>query len=107
MAKDKLEIKVKAAAKLLLITDNKDKKYDETELEEAIREKAKSNVCSRVVKKDEQPLLTRLKCRGKMKVEAPVSSETVANTNHNRSHGVISQKRTIPISFIGKTQISI
>jgi hypothetical protein len=41
---------------LLLISDNKDKKCDETEWEESIREKAKSNVLSRVVKKDEQPL---------------------------------------------------
>jgi hypothetical protein len=56
MVKDKLEIKAKTAAKLLLISDNKDKKYDETEWEELIREKAKSNVTSRVVKKHEQPL---------------------------------------------------
>jgi len=41
---------------LLLISDNRDKKYDEREWEESIREKAKSNVSSRVVKKDEQPL---------------------------------------------------
>jgi hypothetical protein len=31
------------------------RKYDETEWEELIREKAKSNVWSRVVKKNEQP----------------------------------------------------
>jgi hypothetical protein len=56
MVKNRLEIKAKTAAKLLLISDNKDKKYDEMEREELTREKAKSNVSSRVVKKDEQPL---------------------------------------------------
>jgi hypothetical protein len=32
------------------------RKYDETEWEDLIREKAKSNVRSRVVKKDKQPI---------------------------------------------------
>jgi len=53
---DKFEIKAKTTTELVRRSDSKDRKYDETECEELIREKAKSNVWSRVFKKDKQPL---------------------------------------------------